>query len=41
MPGGAVAQQITTQLSHLNIGDKIQTTYTQAMATRVTPARSM
>jgi Cu/Ag efflux protein CusF len=76
LPGGAVAQQITTtakitkvtpskdeltiegpggkattikvddpqvrsQLSHLKVGDKIQTTYTQAMATRVTPARAM
>jgi hypothetical protein len=76
LPGGAMAQQITTtakitkiapsrdeltiegpggkantikvedpdvrtQLSRLRVGDKVQTTYTQAMATRVTPARSM
>jgi Cu/Ag efflux protein CusF len=76
LPGGAVAQQITTtakitnvspskdeltiegpggksntikvddpqvqsQLSRLKVGDKIQTTYTQAMATSVTPARTM
>jgi Cu/Ag efflux protein CusF len=76
LPGGAMAQQVTTtakitnvtpskdeltiegpggksntikvddpdvqsQLSHLKVGDKIQTTYTQAMATSITPARTM
>jgi Cu/Ag efflux protein CusF len=30
-----------SQLSHLKVGDKIQTTYTQAMATQVTPAHAM
>jgi hypothetical protein len=33
--------QVRSQLSHLKVGDKVQTTYTPAMATSVTPARSM
>ena len=33
--------QVRSQLGRLKVGDKIQTTYTQAMATRVTPARAM
>jgi hypothetical protein len=33
--------QLRSQLGQLKVGDKIRTTYTQAMATRVTPARSM
>lgn len=33
--------QVRSQLSHLKVGDKIQTTYTQAMAASVTPSRAM
>jgi Cu/Ag efflux protein CusF len=33
--------QVQAELGHLKVGDKIQTTYTQAMATSVTPARTM
>jgi Cu/Ag efflux protein CusF len=33
--------QVQSQLSHLKVGDKIQTTYTQAMATSITPSRTM
>jgi hypothetical protein len=33
--------QVRSDLGHLSVGDKIQTTYTQAMATRFTPARTM
>jgi Cu/Ag efflux protein CusF len=33
--------QVQSQLSHLKVGDKIQTTFTQAMATSITPARTM
>jgi hypothetical protein len=32
---------VRAQLGRLKVGDKIQTTYTQAWATRVTPARPM
>ena len=32
---------VRSQLSRLKVGDQIQTTYTQAMATRLTPARAM
>jgi Cu/Ag efflux protein CusF len=32
---------VKSALSHLKVGDKIKTTYTQAMATQVMPARSM
>jgi hypothetical protein len=32
---------VRSQLSHLKVGDKVQTTYTQAMATRIRPARAM
>jgi hypothetical protein len=33
--------QVQSQLSKLKVGDRIQTTFTQAMATSVTPARAM
>jgi len=33
--------QVRSQLGRLKVGDRIQTTYTQAMATSVTPARAM
>jgi hypothetical protein len=33
--------QVRSQLGRLKVGDEIQTTYTQAMATSVKPARSM
>jgi Cu/Ag efflux protein CusF len=45
-PGGATTikvddPQVQAQLGRLKVGDRIQTTYTQAMATSITPARSM
>jgi Cu/Ag efflux protein CusF len=36
-----VSEDARPQLSRLKVGDKVQTTYTQAMATRVTPAHAM
>ena len=47
VPGGKATTikvddpQVRSQLNRLKVGDKIQTTFTQAMATSVTPAKSM